>query len=526
MAGTFDSATNIFTPVAGGADTRITGFDAGNTITLQGVASTSFVASDFMFAQPGGSIAVTVQTPDGYDFSTLYDDMAASSLATSADTADHIFAVDAAKGITFEMIGTGFTYDPTSHLPLTGTITEIDILNTTDPTQTTQDHVLVNTNGWSINAGIFFSDIGSYAGNHTGPGLTALNGIFNGATYSIVGSAGSSDNNNGPHDGADVFFGGDHPDVFNGMPGPFGPFDPGNDTVDYSHAATGVTASLSSPASNSGAAGGDIYISIENLRGTNFDDTLTGDLNNNVLEGGLGHNTLNGGGGSDTASYEHAGTGVTVNVTITGTEQTVAAGMFDTLFNIQNVRGSSFNDTLTGNGSSVLEGGPGNDNLNGQPGQNDTASYEHAASAVTVNLAITSQQDTHGAGLDTLNNIANLTGSQFNDTLIGDTHNNTLFGNGGNDTFVFNAIAPGGIGQDTIGDFMSGQDRIQLDYAAFNPSDANSFSTWLASHVTTVNNGSDLLIDLHLNNLTGHDTILLKNASFGGLHANDFILPA
>jgi Ca2+-binding RTX toxin-like protein len=537
VAGTFDSATNIFTPVAGGADTRITGFGAGNTITLQGVASTSFVASDFMFAQPGGSIAVTVQTPDGYDFSTLYDDMAASSLATSADTADHIFAVDAAKGITFEMIGTGFTYDPTSHLPLTGTITEIDILDTADPTQTTQDHVLVNTNGWNISASAFFGDIGQYKSSDPSThasGLALLNGIFNAATYSAVGSAGSSDNNSGPHDGADVFFGGDHPDVFNGMAGPFGPNDPGNDTVDYSHAAsnptglTGVTASLSSPASNTGAAAGDIYISIENLRGTNFEDILTGDGNNNVLEGGLGHNTLNGGGGgSDTVSYEHSTvtSGVTVDLT-TGTEQTVAAGMFDTLFNIQNVRGSSFNDTLTGNGSSVLEGGPGNDNLNGQPGQNDTASYEHAASAVTVNLSITGQQDTHGAGLDTLNNIANLTGSQFNDTLIGDTHNNTLFGNGGNDAFVFNTAAPGGIGQDTIGDFMSGQDHIQLDYAAFNPSDANSFSTWLASHVTTVNNGSDLLIDLHLNNLSGHDTILLKNASFGGLHANDFILPA
>jgi len=257
-AGTFDPATNVFTAVSGGADTRITdlahfGSTSSNSIVVQGVAAGSFVASDFIFAipSPGSSIAVTVQTPDGYDFSTLYGDMAASSLATSADTADHIFAVDAAKGITFEMIGTGFTYDPTSHLPITGTITEIDILNTTDPTQTTQDHVLVNTKGWNINAPAFFTDIATSSNN--GPGLALLNGIFNAATYSIVGSAGSADNNSGPHDGADVFFGGDHPDVFNGMAGPFGPFDPGNDTVDYSHAATGVTASLSGPASNTGA---------------------------------------------------------------------------------------------------------------------------------------------------------------------------------------------------------------------------------------------------------------------------------
>ena len=225
-------------------------------------------------------------------------------------------------------------------------------------------------------------------------------------------------------------------------------------------------------------------------------DTLTGDGNNNVLEGGTGTNTLDGGNGFDTASYEHAAGPVTVSLAAPGPQTTGGAGI-DTLTNIEALRGSSFDDTLTGNGSSVLEGGPGNDHLIGQAGQNDTASYEHATSAVTVNLAITSQQDTHGAGLDTLTNIANLMGSQFNDTLTGDSHNNTLFGNGGNDTFAFNTAAPGGTGQDTIGDFMSGQDHIQLDYAAFNPSDASSFNAWLAGHVTIVNSGSDILIDLN-----------------------------
>jgi Ca2+-binding RTX toxin-like protein len=216
---------------------------------------------------------------------------------------------------------------------------------------------------------------------------------------------------------------------------------------------------------------------------------------------------------------------VTVSLAVSGPQTTGGAGT-DTLINIEGLRGSSFNDTLIGNGSGVLEGGPGNDILTGVAGGNDTASYEHATAGVIVNLAISGQQDTHGAGLDTLTNIANLTGSQFNDTLVGNTGNNTLFGNGGNDTFVFNETA-GGIGHDTIGDFMSGQDHIQLDYAAFTAGDANSFNAWLASHVTTVNAGSDLLIDLNPDGQhPGQDTILLKNASIGGLHANDFILPA
>jgi VCBS repeat-containing protein len=518
----FSVAGNILTitSAAGGFH------DAGHKIVIQGYdpVTNPVTASDFIFnATAGSSVAITVQTPDGYDFSTLYDDFAISTLASGANTADHIFAVDAAKHITFELIGTGFTYDPSTHAVTGGTVSEVDILNGTDPTQTTQDHVLVNSNGWNISASALLGDISQYASadpaTHAA-GLNSLNGIFNAATYSAIGTAGFADNDSKPHDGVDVFFGGDHADVFNGMAGPFGPFDPGNDTVDYSHATSGVSVNLLTGATSGTAAAGDTFVSIENLRGTAFDDVLTGDGNNNVLEGGLGNNTLDGGGGSNTASYEHATAGVTVDLTVTGAQNTIGAGT-DTLVNIQGIRGSNYNDTLTGNGSSVLEGGLGNNHLIGQAGQSDTVSYEHATAGVTVDLSNTGPQNTIGAGTDTLTNIANLTGSNFNDTLTGNSGANIFFGNGGNDTFVFNEAA-GGIGHDTIGDFNSGQDHIQLDYAAF---DANSFSAWLASHVTTVNNGSDLLINLNPAGLNpGSDTILLQNAASGGLHVNDFIL--
>ena len=90
-----------------GPDTVFTFSSADPTsLTLKNVQMSNLTASDFIFASSlGPSVAVTVQTPDGYDFSTLYDDMAASNLATSTNTADHIFAVDGAKGITFELIG-------------------------------------------------------------------------------------------------------------------------------------------------------------------------------------------------------------------------------------------------------------------------------------------------------------------------------------------------------------------------------------------------------------------------------------
>ncbi len=76
----------------------------------------------------------------------------------------------------------------------------------------------------------------------------------------------------------------------------------------------------------------------------------------------------------------------------------------------------------------------GNTTLTGTPSPNDTATYAPAGAGVTVSLLITTQQNTIGAGLDTLTNIENLTGSRFNDNLTGDTKSNTLTGGAGNDT--------------------------------------------------------------------------------------------
>jgi choice-of-anchor C domain-containing protein len=373
----FDHSSGIFSQSEGDRiDLRATGFSGfsstgfqnaitvsgndtvisfgGGTLTLQNVAPSSLDASDFMFA---GTVAVTVQTPNGYDFGTLYSDLAASDpVQTAVNDSTHIFAVDATKGITFEMIGTGFTFDA-NHMPITGTITEIDILDSTDPTLATQDHVLVNTNGWTISAPALFHAVGEYASQNP-QGTADLDAIFNQPSYSYVGSPGSQSSHGAPLPGTDVFVGGNQADVFNGL----GTFSPNGDTVSYANAPftsgqTGITVDLSNPANDTGAAQGDIFISIQNIIGSNFNDTLTGDGSNNVLEGGLGDDIINGGGGgNDTASYQHATAGVTVDLSIAGQQNTVGAGT-DTLTNIQNLIGSSFADTLTGNGHvNVLDG--------------------------------------------------------------------------------------------------------------------------------------------------------------------------
>jgi Ca2+-binding RTX toxin-like protein len=107
-----------------------------------------------------------------------------------------------------------------------------------------------------------------------------------------------------------------------------------------------------------GAAAGDTFVSIDSLRGSDFNDNLTGNAGWNNLEGGLGDDTLDGGAGINVVSYQHAAPGagnlgVTVDLGIVGQQDTVRAG-HDTLSNFQIIVGSAGNDTLTGNGNDNL----------------------------------------------------------------------------------------------------------------------------------------------------------------------------
>ncbi|QVM95396.1 retention module-containing protein [Pseudomonas sp. SORT22] len=102
-------------------------------------------------------------------------------------------------------------------------------------------------------------------------------------------------------DGNDFLYGGDGNDLLIGGAGnDLLDGGAGIDTASYASAGSAVTVNLSTVgAQNTGGAGTDTLVAIENLIGSDYNDNLTGNDNANVLNGGLGNDTLIGGGGDD-----------------------------------------------------------------------------------------------------------------------------------------------------------------------------------------------------------------------------------
>ncbi|MBI4294534.1 MAG: heme peroxidase, partial [Betaproteobacteria bacterium] len=149
-------------------------------------------------------------------------------------------------------------------------------------------------------------------GDFTGTGNGLNNGITGGAGNDTLTGLGANDRLNG-NAGDDLLIGGAGNDVLNGGAGN-DTFDGGAgndllfggagvDTATYAGATAGVRVSLANDdddRNNTGGAGRDRLISVENLIGSAFDDVLTGNFAANVIDGGAGNDTLNGGSGADT----------------------------------------------------------------------------------------------------------------------------------------------------------------------------------------------------------------------------------
>jgi serralysin len=175
---------------------------------------------------------------------------------------------------------------------------------------------------------------------------------------------------------------------------------------------------------NTSAEGGTIFgnSSSNRLTGSAVTDTLYGLKGADVLIGKGGADHLFGGDGIDTVNYAASTAGVNVDLAL-NTAQHGGDAAGDVLSQLENVIGSSHNDTLRGTGvSNVLSGGAGNDVMYGRGG---------------------------------------------NDTLTGGTGLDTLFGAAGKDVFDFNTTrdSVSGANRDRINDFVHGgaqADKIDL----------------------------------------------------------------
>ena len=206
----------------------------------------------------------------------------------------------------------------------------------------------------------------------------------------------------------------------------------GFDFADYFTATAGLTVTLGAGV-KTGEAAGDVFTSIEGLRGSTFNDRLIGNANSNVLDGLNGADTLDGGAGLDFVSYATNNSfvaGVTASLANPGFNNGDGEG--DVYISIEGLIGSSGNDFLAGDaGDNFLRGGAGGDQLDGGLGS-DYADYFTATGGITVDLANAANNTGEAAG-DTYFSIERVRGGAFDDVLRGDGNNNTLRGGFGAD---------------------------------------------------------------------------------------------
>jgi hypothetical protein len=169
--------------------------------------------------------------------------------------------------------------------------------------------------------------------------------------------------------------------------------------------------------------------------GTGADALDGGDGDDVLVDGGSDADVLFGGAGADTASYVEAVGALTINLGTAGAQATGGAGS-DTLSGIENLIGSSSNDTLTGDG--------GANHLNGWTGHD----YLYGAAGTDTLVGLDGGDKLHGGDdadvLDGGDGADSLYGEAGADALDGGVGNDTLEGDAGNDTIV------GGDGTDAI----------------------------------------------------------------------------
>lgn len=236
------------------------------------------------------------------------------------------------------------------------------------------------------------------------------------------------------------------------------------------------------------------------LRGTNFDDVMTGSSNRDSFITERGNDTVDGGAGFDRIRYDRSG----VDAVMVDLEQETATGTWGgegfnhTLRNIEEVRGSrDGNDTILGaaaaesldgrggddelngrGGADTLIGGGGDDTMIGGGGSDQVVINASSGSATFTELADGSIQVQSSDGIDLISEVENFVfndvelslsdvqalagGGVEGETIIGGDGDDTLDGTAGDDAIAGGAgddSLSGGLGNDEIAG-SAGDDNV------------------------------------------------------------------
>ncbi len=219
----------------------------------------------------------------------------------------------------------------------------------------------------------------------------------------------------------------------------------GIDTVRYDRdvqrgASTGVNVNLTTGIAIDSFGSQDTLSGIENVRATDFNDTVVGSSASNFLRGFAGNDTLDGAGGADemrggqgndTYYVDNSGDIVDENADSGAGIDTVRSGIS---FSIAN--------------TAVAKGGVENLQLIG------TAAINGTGNALTNTLVGNSAANT-------------LNGAAGNDLINGGLGNDTLIGSTGLDTFSFSTALNATTNVDTISGFSVAEDTVKLENAIF-----------------------------------------------------------
>jgi Ca2+-binding RTX toxin-like protein len=313
-------------------------------------------------------------------------------------------------------------------------------------------------------------------------------------------------------DGNDRLFGNDGFDTLEGGAGnDFMDGGTGSDIASYANELAGVRVDLAiTTAQNTLGSGFDTLINIEWLTGSAFNDMLFGSDIQNIINGGAGNDVIDARGGDDLL---HGGLGNDTMLGGAGNDSiydtdgsnTVDGGIGNDYIVMgagdDNVNGGDGDDDINGGlGNDRLLGGTGNDLFHDGTGNNfidgglgtDTVYFDFLLSDLTIDLRVTTAQNTGASGISTILNVEDVVAGYGNDVITGNAVANfinggggtnilsggggndtiwslgfgdTLNGDAGNDTLVGGHTLNGGIGNDILaGDIMTGgagADRFQ-----------------------------------------------------------------